>query len=231
MKKKDDSKTAAPLGKIEKPEAGRFTGKKKLCLVPLIFSGKEAPDEYTAKFNLYWEQAGQHIASLEAKIGRVSHVYHESSIQAGENGLKALDKLSPASGRMARDKCQNGAIFEATEDKELAEESIDWERCLLMGFISQKAARTVSEFYVEALRQRYGHIAQVIDETLKDNEVGVLFIREGHLVQFPQDVEVFSVSPPALDEIHRWQRDRAAAEEKEKPQNESASPETDSSSS
>ena len=226
MKKKDDSKTAAPLGKIEKPEAERFTGKKKLYLIPLIFSGKEAPADYEVKYKLYWEQADQHIASLEAKLGRVSHVYHESTVQAGEDGFKALDKLSPVSGRIARDKCRNGALFEATEDKELVEESIDWERCLLMGFISQKAARTVSEFYVAALRKRYGHIAQVINETLKDNEVGVLFIREGHLVQFPQDIEVFSVSQPALDEIHRWQRDRAAAEEKEKPQNESANPET-----
>jgi hypothetical protein len=28
-------------------------------------------------------------------------------------------------------------------------------------------------------------------------------------VQFPGDVEVFSIFPPALDEIHRWLRDKA----------------------
>jgi hypothetical protein len=28
-------------------------------------------------------------------------------------------------------------------------------------------------------------------------------------VQFPGDVEVFSIFPPALDEIHRWYRDQA----------------------
>jgi len=66
----------------------------------------------------------------------------------------------------------------------------------------------VSEFYVAASRNRYEHIARRIDETLKANEAGMLFIREGHMVQFPQDIEVFSVSPPALDEIHRWQRER-----------------------
>ena len=43
-----------------------------------------------------------------------------------------------------------------------------------------------------------------------------MFIREGHQVQFPSDIQVFYVAPPALDEIKRWLRDRAhAAEEKE----------------
>ena len=86
-----------------------------------------------------------------------------------------------------------------------------------MGFVSQKVAETVSEFYVEALRKRYEHIARRIDETLKANEVGILFIQEGHLVQFPQDIEVFSVAPPALDEIHRWQRERLATEKEDEP--------------
>ena len=206
---------AEQLGKIEKPEAKDFTSKRKLYLIPLIFSGKEAPPEYVEKFNLYWEQVGEHVTNLEAKIGKVSHIYHESIVLAGEDGLKAIEKLSPSSCHVAREKCQSGAMFEATEDKELADESLDWERFLLMGFISQKVAEMVSQFYVEALKKRYEHVARRIDETLKADEAGVLFIREGHMVQFPQDIEVFSVAPPALDEIHRWQRERLATEKKD----------------
>lgn len=204
-----------PLGKIAKPEAEHFTGKRKLYLVPLIFSGEGAPSEYVEKFNLYWEQVSQHVANLELKIGKVSHIYHESITMAGENGLKVIEKLNPACCQIVRDKCQSGAVLEATEDKELSEECIDWERCLLMGFISQKVAKMVSEFYLEALRKRYEHIARRINETLKANEVGMLFIREGHMVQFPQDIEVFSVAPPALDEIHRWRRDRSSPEKRD----------------
>ncbi|MFQ6121802.1 MAG: hypothetical protein ACE5LA_01910, partial [Dehalococcoidales bacterium] len=69
---------AEQLGKIEKPEAEHFTGKRKLCLIPLIFCGEDAPAEYVEKFNLYWEQVVQHVANLESKIGKVSHIYHES---------------------------------------------------------------------------------------------------------------------------------------------------------
>ena len=211
---------AEQLGKVEKPEAKHFTSKRKLYLIPLIFSGKEAPPEYVEKFNLYWEQVGEHVANLESKIGKVSHIYHESITLNGEDGLKTMEKLNPSSCRIAKEKCQSGAVLKATEDKELTEETIDWERFLLTGFISQKVAKTVSEFYIEALRKRYEHIARRIDETLKDNEVGMFFIREGHMVQFPQDIEVFSVAPPALDEIHRWQRESSATEKRDESKNE-----------
>ena len=205
------------LGKIEKPEAEHFTSKRKLYLVPLIFSGEEAPPEYVEKFNLYWEQVGEHVANLESKIGKVSHVYHEAITLAGESGFKIMEKLSPSSCQIAKDKCQSGAQLEAAEDKELADESVDWERHLLIGFVSEKVAKTITEFYLNAYRKRYEHIAQKIDETLKADEVGILFIRESHMVQFPKDIEVFSVAPPALDEIRRWQRDRSSKDKEKEP--------------
>jgi len=49
------------------------------------------------------------------------------------------------------------------------------------------------------------------------DQAGLLFIREGHLAQFPKDIEVFSVAPPALDEIHRWQREQLAAKKPDEP--------------
>ena len=205
---------AEELGKIEKPEAKKFENKRKLYLIPLLYSWEDAPKEYVEKFTLYWQQVGEHIANLESKIGGVNRIYHESITIAGEEGIKVLEKLSPSSCQIARDKCQSGAQVEAVEDTELAEESMDWERHLLMGFISQKVARTVADFFTEAMKKRYEYIAGRIDETLQDDEVAVLFIREGHRVQFPPDIEVFSVAPPALDDIHRWLRERSSADEK-----------------
>jgi len=202
---------AEQLGKIEKPDSEPFTTKRKLYLVPLLFCGEDAPAEYVEKFNRYWEQVIEHVTTLESKIGKVSHVYHESIAMAGEDGLKVMEKLNPSCHKVITEKCQQGAVMEATEDKEVADEAMDWERFLFIGFISQKVATVVSEFYTEASRKRYEHIAQRIDETLKDSEAGILFIRESHSVQFPQDIEVFSVVPPALDEIRRWQRDRTSA--------------------
>jgi len=205
---------AEELGKIEKPEAEKFKEKRKLFLIPLLFSWEDAPAEYLEKFNLYWQQVAEHVANLEAKVGRVNRVYHESITIGAEDGLKVLEKLNPSSCQIVQGKCQKGAQFVAAEDKELAEESVDWERHLLMGFVSPKVARVVSDFFVEASKKRYEHIASKINETLEDKEVAILFIRENHMVQFPRDIEVFSVAPPVLDEIRRWLRNRPSADEK-----------------
>jgi len=203
------------LGKIEKPEASKFKGKKKLYLVPLLFSWPGAPEEYIKKLNSYWQQVAEQLANLESKMGRVSRIYHEAITETGKEGLKALKRLSPASFQIVSDKRHNGAKFELVEDRELIEQSLDWERLLFTGFVSQKVARIVSDFFLEASRNRYQHIAQRIAKTLKDNEAAVLFIREGHLVQFPKDLEVFSIAPPVLDEIHRWLRERPTAQKKD----------------
>ena len=211
---------AEELGKIEKPEVEHFKGERKLYVIPLLFAGKDSPPEYLEKFELYWQEVGDHIARQEAKIGRVNRIYHESITLGGEEALEIMEKINPSACRIAREKCQNEAIFEATELVELADEALDWERCLLMGFLSRKVAETVAQFYNEASRRRYEYIARRIDETLGANEVAILFIREGHMVQFPGDIEVFSVAPPVLDEIRRWLRDRPVNDEKDESKGE-----------
>jgi len=197
----------AELGKIEKPEVGQFTNKRKLFLVPLIYSWQDAPAEYSVLFDIYWQQVKEHIANLESKVGSVSVIYHESIAVAGEEGLGLLEKLSNPTYKIVLEKTRSGAQMEAVEDAELVGESMDWERHLMMGFISEKAAKVVSDFFNEASKKRYEHIAKRINETFKGNEVAVLFIREGHKVQFPSDIEVFSVFPPVLNDIMRWLRD------------------------
>ena len=207
---------AEELGKIEKPPAEKFEGKRKLYLVPLLFSSEGSPKEYKEKFKRYWQQIDEHLANLESRIGAIKRVYHEAIVSGGKNGLGVIEKLNSSSYQIIKKKCQAGAEVEATEDKELADECMDWERHLLLGFFSQKVAQIVLESYMKARSKRCDFITRRIDETLKDNEVAILFIREEHMVQFPKDIEVFSISPPALDEIHRWLRERPKPEKEEK---------------
>jgi len=203
---------AEQVGKIEKPFAEPFRQGKKLYLVLLVFLNEGAPEEYKEKCHRYWQQVVDQLSNLETKIGKVSHVYHESISLSGEEGRKFVEKLNPNSYQIAKSKCDNGAIFEAIEENDLLQEVMDWERCLLRGFVTEKVASKVSEFYTEASRKRCEFMAKRLDETLQGNEAGLLFIREGYKLQFPADIEVFSVFPPALDEIHRWLRDRAKKE-------------------
>jgi hypothetical protein len=72
-----------------------------------------------------------------------------------------------------------------------------------------------SECYQEASRRRYELMAKRIDETLKDEEAGILIIGQDHAVQFPPDIQVFYVAPPALDELYRLLRDHARASQEQ----------------
>jgi len=197
------------LGKIERLEVEHFKKGKKLYVVPLVYASQDAADEYKEKCNRYWQQVTDQLTNLAAKIGKVNRIYHESIFQSGGDGMKAMERLNAGSYQVAKTQCDNGAIFETIEEKELLEEVMDWQRCLMLGFMSDKVANKVSEFYVEAARKRNEFIAQKIRETLKEDEAGLLFMSEEHSVQFPGDVEVFSIFPPALDQIHRWLRDQA----------------------
>ena len=205
----------AQIGKIEKPATEQFKEKRKVYLVPLIYSSEGAPTEYKEKCHLYWQQVADQLNNLETKIGRVNRVYHETISLSGKDGMKFVEKLNSDSYQIAKSKCDNGASFEAIEDNELFQEAMDWERCFSVGFMSEKVTRKVFEFYVEASTKRYEFMAKKITETLKDNEAGLLFIGEEHRLQFPSDIEVFSVFPPALDEIHRWLRDHVKIKEEE----------------
>jgi hypothetical protein len=204
------------LGKVEKPEVDSFKDSRKILQVPLVYAGKNSPAEYLELYEKYWHQVDQMIVKLEVKLGRVTLIYHETVSEEGEGGLEMLKELHPKSHRIITNRCAESASLKCIEGSELLEETMDWERCMMIGLISEKVARQVYEAYGEASRKRYQFIGKTIDETLKPGDVALLFIREGHLVQFPQDIEVFMVAPPALDEIHRWARDRAAKRDKEK---------------
>ena len=85
---------------------------------------------------------------------------------------------------------------------------MDWSKCLFVGLQNQKVFTKVYEYYTETQTKRNENVAQQIDDTLKSGEAGILFFREGHQVQFPSDIQVFYIAPPALDEIQRWLRER-----------------------
>ena len=79
----------------------------------------------------------------------------------------------------------------------LLEESSDWQRCIGIGLVSEVVLSTALDGYQQATKRRFEHIASRIDETLVGDEAGVLFIRDDHRVQFPSDIRVFYVAPPA----------------------------------
>ena len=183
-------------------------------LVPLVYSPPADVQDGVAALQKYWDQVQTQVEALEAALGGLRHIYHESLAEGGQEGLELLGKMDLRSYQFAQARCAAGAALEATEDGGCLAETLDLQRCLLLPFASESVARRLHEWFNESNRKRYEHIAGRINATLGENEVGLLLVSERHQIQFPADIEVFYVSPPALDEFRRWLQEWAARQQK-----------------
>lgn len=197
-----------PLSQFEKPDAQPYQAKRKLFLVPSFPLGPGLPEEGQRLLERYWSEVRDHVQNLERSLGTVSHVYHEMVFEGGEEGMRFLETLSPLGYSFIQAMCKSSAELEPTEDRAMVEESTDWQRCLSVGLASEKVTKAALEGFRESTRARYEHVGARIDETLKEGESGILFIREDHQAQFGEDIQVFYVAPPALDAIKRWINDQ-----------------------
>ena len=192
------------LGRIQRPTASQYDGRRKLMLVPLIY-GPQADDLTGAEvLKNYWDQMQTQVNALEGALGGLQHIYHESLTVGGPEGLEQLAGADQRSHAFISGKTESGAVLEPTEDMDVLLETLDLQRCMMIPLASPSVGSRLQEWHADSNRQRYEHIANQIDNTLGENETGLLLISERHQVQFPVDVEVFYVSPPALDEYRRW---------------------------
>jgi hypothetical protein len=199
---------AEELGRIVKPSAEEYKGGRNVFFVPLLFCPPGVPLEFLEKVNRYWDEVEAQVSNLESKLGTVKKVYHELIPVGDEDGARAIEELNDASHQVVRRRLEKEARLQPIEDLELLTEFMDWSRCLTVGLQNQKVFNKIHELYSEAQRNRYEDIARKLDESLEEGECGLLLMREGHRVQFPASIQVLYVSPPSLDEINRWLRDR-----------------------
>jgi hypothetical protein len=198
---------AEELGRIQKPAVEDFKKGRKLIFVPVIYHAAGLPEDYVQKFNRYWEQVEKHITDLTSKLGQVSAIYHEMVAVSGKEGAKSLKDLNNKGYKIVKACIDKKARLEGLEDADVLTEFLDWSQCLMLGLQNPKVISRIYESYAEANKKRNEAMAKKIDGSLKKDEIGIVMMREGHQVQFPADIQVFYVAPPALDEIKRWLRE------------------------
>ena len=198
---------AQELTRITRPAAGNYQGKRKLLLAPLIHlpvPPDAIPPEGAEIMARYWEQVDVQVRAVQNALGSVSRVYHENTPEGGADGLGYLEASGQSSHAIVKSLTEDGATLESTESMEIMAESLDLQRCLMQPLMSPAVANRLQEWFTEATRRRYEFIAEAINSTLSEDETGLLLINERHQVQFPSDLEVIYVAPPALDEFRRW---------------------------
>lgn len=216
------------LGRIERPTAESFGDSRKLFLVPLVYSPTDPPPDLVAPLERYWAGARNQVRRLADRTEPVKHIYHDAVTQEGEAGLKLIERMSPRSFVLANGFAnEDQATVEAFESAEDLYEAMDWQRALMGGLASRKVTDLAISGYRDATKRRIEHMIKRIDETLKPGESGLLLLPEEHTLQFPKDIQVFYVAPPALDEIHRWLRDHDERERRRSQEPPSSPPPTE----
>lgn len=199
------------LGDVGRPSAAEFAGQRKVLLVPFVSAmGEEEDAELRSLVERYWSEAEAQVRNLERQLGSVTRLYHEGAVAGGEAELAMMERANPAAYPFVKGAVERGAELRATEDTEALLEAIDLQRCLLVVQASRAVAERLREWLGDARKRRYDAIARAIGETLPEGGVGLLVISQDHQVQFPADMRVFYVAPPALDQLERRLRDRLA---------------------
>ena len=198
----------AELGRIEKPSAESFSGRRKLYCVASVYPIKDAGDDYAGLVKRYWEEALQQTEKLEA-AGKIRKVFCESLPVRGEEVFDALAEMNEPALGIVKKKVEECAVLLSIESEEIFGPFLDWANCLHVARTKEVLAK-ILEFYTELAEKRLQHVLNVIEDNLSDGEAGLLIIRDEDRarLQFPSDMDVFLVTPPSYDDILRWFRER-----------------------
>lgn len=198
----------AELGRIERPIAENFKEKRKLYCVPNIYPIVDATDDYYGLVEKFWNEASQQIDMLEA-AGKIKKIFCESLFVQGQDAFDALEKLNKNALKIVKKRVDEGAILLPIEREEIFGPFVDWANCLSV-IRTKEVFERVYEFYTECSDRRIKYIQNVIETNLSDKEAGLLIMSDEDRVrlQFPNDIEVFLVTPPSYDDILRWVRDK-----------------------
>ncbi len=198
---------AEELSRITRPPAGNYQGKRKLLLAPLInlpMPADAMPEEGLEIMARYWAQVDVQVRAVQNALGSVSLVYHEHLPAGGQDAIQYLESTGQPSHALVKTLADASAVVEPVESMDALAECLDLQRCLMQPLMSMAVANKLQEWLGEATRRRYEYIAEAIDKTLPEDGTALLLINERHQVQFPVDLEVIYIAPPALDEYRRW---------------------------
>ncbi|PZC45943.1 MAG: hypothetical protein DK302_000469 [Chloroflexi bacterium] len=199
---------AEKLTEILRPKASSYKGGRKVYLVASMFGFQGIPDDLKLKLETYWTDVRNQIENLEQSLTKVTRVYHEGVFESGQSGLDSVNDINSYAHSFINILCKSTATLESLEDKKLVQEEYDWRLCSSAGLTSETVYSLIIKNLEESTVKRWAHASKVIDSTIPKDEAALLIVNENHKIQFPDDIQVFYISPPSFDGIKRWVDDQ-----------------------
>ena len=212
----------AELGKIEKPEASVFSGKRKLYVVPAL-PFEEMALQYgldKAKVERYWGEVKEKIHYFVTTYGKISTLYIEGINEDEKAGQEYVENLGKENNyyKLLKNLIDSGAVIKGIEKSGQIEKLK-----LLFEEYSKSFMPEIQEIHkgyygkdinfegwrdhlvknIKEMQDEMGRSAtRILGELLPDSS-GVLIITDGRPVEFPEGIDIFQIRPPAFDEIER----------------------------
>lgn len=194
------------FSKVEKPSAENYKDKRKLYCLPNVYPLPEGKEQYKSLCARFWQEAEVQIRKLEL-MTPISIIFCEM-VYRDENVLDILSKIDSFMHGLVKSHVERGAKLLPVEEEEIFTTYIDWANCLKVVH-TQNVFAKVLEFFNEASTKRFNYISDVINKNLGSGEAGLLIIKDEdrRKINFPEDIEIFLITPPAYDDILRFIRD------------------------
>lgn len=159
--------------------------------------GEQRWMENQKKIEKFWNDVEAEINTLKLNYSRV-RIYQDGLPRAGDFVLKIVKEAASKGSRnyqIVEKLIEKGATVEETENPKLLLKEYSYLQMLLKA-TTQKEKSEIKHQYQqvkdEILDERDTFIAKTINETLKDDETGILFIGAEHNVasKLAEDIEV-----------------------------------------
>jgi len=171
--------------------------------------GEEFWEKYKRIVDRFWMSVSRYCDSIDAKGIKI---YQDGMVAGGEVAKSIADEVAKSGSKnfeIVSALVKRGAILEKTEDLKLIKE----ERDSLVAIIH---AKTISKKIISFLKykmikknllnKRDSFIVKRIDETLSENETGIIFIGAYHNVKkrLPGNIEVTEVKN--IEKVKEFQK-------------------------
>lgn len=162
--------------------------------------GKQKWEENQRRIEGFWDEVEREIDALPLDYSKV-RIYQDGLPCSGELGLKIVDETANKGSRnykIVKKLIEKGATIEATESPELLRKEYEHIKAFATAVPEEEkelARRQYDEVKDELLEKRDAYIAQRINATLNDGEIGILFLGAAHNVvpKLPKDIVIKSL--------------------------------------
>lgn len=162
--------------------------------------GREKWFENQTKIEIFWNDLEKEIDALNLDYSK-TRIYQDGLPCSGELGIKIVRETADKGSKnyqIVKKLIERGATIEATESPELLRKEYEHIKALITAKTSEEktdAARRYEQIKDELMQKRDAFIAKAIDISLKDDEIGLLFIGASHnlIPKLAKNIEVKSL--------------------------------------